>query len=140
MLPVIAAGARILALDSGLADLPIDEDFIGQNVDIAVTAGGREGVSAEINYRAAHLRPLSVVHVKAQAIGAETEISWIPRNLDDSETIDPAAQVEITWSAGLITTSDTAARLPIASGSGISVTFTPIDPVGGAGVSKTIIL
>ena len=140
MMPVIAAGARILALDSGLADLPIDEDFIGQNVDIAVTAGGREGVSAEINYRAEHLRPLSVVHVKAQAIGAETEISWIPRNLDDSETIDPAAQVEITWSAGLITTSDTAARLPIASGSGISVTFTPIDPVGGAGVSKTIIL
>ena len=138
MMPLIPAGARIVALDAGLADLRIDADYIEQNVDIAVTAGGREGVSAEINYRAAHLRPLSVVHLKAKAIGDETKLSWIPRNLDDAESLNPAAQVEISWSDGTIITTETSVQLPILPGAGASVTLTPIDPLGGRGLSKTI--
>lgn len=140
MMPVIPSGARVVTLDAGLANLPIDADFIGQNVDINVSAGGREGVSAQLTYTAAHLRPLSVVHVKAKAFGDETELSWIPRNLDNVEAADPNAQIEIRWADGAVTVVGTSARLPIALGLGISVTLTPFSLIGGAGQSKTIIV
>ena len=140
MMPVIPAGARIVALDTGLANLPIDEDFIGQDLEIAVTAGGRSGVAGQVNYRAAHLRPLSIVHLNSEAVGEETRLSWIPRNLNNAESLNPAAQVEITWPGGAITTSERAAQLPITSGSGTWVTLTPIDPIGGAGAPKTILV
>ena len=140
MMPVIPAGARIVALDTGLANLPIDEDFIGQDLEIAVTAGGRSGVAGQVNYRAAHLRPLSIVHLNSEAVGEETRLSWIPRNLNNAESPDPATQVEISWPGGAITTSESAAQLPITSGSGTLVTLTPIDPIGGAGAPKTILI
>jgi len=140
MIPIIPAGARVVALDAGVANLPIDEDFIGQELDIAVNAGGREGVAGQIDYRGAHLRPLSVVHLKSEAIGEEMELSWIPRNFDNAESVDPDAEVEISWAAERITVNGATARIPLASGSGTVVTLTPIDPIGGAGAPKTILV
>jgi len=66
------------------------------------------------------------VHVKAKAFGDETELSWIPRNLDNMEAADPNAQIEIRWTDGAMTVVGTSARLPIALGLGTSVTLTPL--------------
>ena len=88
--------------------------------------------------RAAHLRPLSVSHLSAKSIGLETELSWIPRNLDDADGVDPTAQVQIRWGGGEMTVSGTQAILPIEGGSNTPVTLTPMDPIGGAGLSKVI--
>jgi len=138
MAEVIPAGARIVKLDDGLGTLRIDEDFIGEILDISVSSAGRAGVSAMHPYRATHLRPLSVVHVQVTPLGEQTQLNWIPRNLDNSDKIDPDAEVQITWPGGELQTSGTQALLPIQSGSNTPVTITPIDPIGGTGASKVI--
>ena len=84
------------------------------------------------------LRPLSVVHVSAKPLGETTELSWIPRNLNNSDEIDPAAEIEIRWPEGAIFASGTSAILPVQTGSDTLVTLTPIDPMGGFGKSATI--
>jgi len=138
MIGVILAGARIIKLDSGLGTLRIDEDFIGEVLDISVSSVGRAGVSASHQYRAVHLRPLSVVHVQATPLGEQTQLNWIPRNLDNSDKIEPDSQVQITWPDGDLTVNGTQAVLPIQSGSNTPVTITPMDPIGGEGTSKVI--
>ena len=138
MVPAIAAGARVVALDAGVADLPVDEDYIGQTLEIAVSSAGRSGVSAEIAYEAAHLTPLSLVHITAAAAGAATQLSWIPRNLDNAEAVDETAQVDIEWPDGAIIATGTTAQIPVTAGSNTPVTLTPIDPIGGSGTSKVI--
>lgn len=138
MAEVISSGARVVKLDVGLGTLAVDADFIGEDIEIAVSAAGRSGVSAINTYRAAHLRPLSVSHLSAKPIGSETELKWIPRNLDDANDIDANAQVQILWDEGEMTVSGTQAVLPIEGGSNTPVTLTPIDPIGGAGLSKVI--
>ena len=97
-------------------------------------------MAAEHRYSAAHLRPLSIVHISAEAVGNETKISWIPRKLDGSDDVDPSAQVEISWPGGVELATGTSARLPIAAGSDTLVSFRPTDPVGGDGLVKTILV
>jgi hypothetical protein len=138
MIEVIPAGARVFKLDDGLGTLRIDEDFIGDVLDISVSSAGRAGVAATHQYRAVHLRPLSVVHMKVKPVGEQTQLNWIPRNLDNSDKIDPDTQVQITWPGGELLVSGTQALLPIQSGSDTPVTLTPIDPIGGQGASKVI--
>ena len=138
MVEIIPAGARIVKLDDGLTPLPIDPDFIGETLKVEVHSSGRAGVSATHQYRANHLRPLSVVHVQVTPVGEQTQLNWIPRNLDNSNKIDPDAQVQITWPGGELQASGTQALLPIQSGSNTPVTITPIDPIGGEGASKVI--
>ena len=138
MMSGVTAGARILALDAGLVNLPIDQDFIGQSVEISVKAGGRHGVSADLNYAAADLTPLSLAHITSKAIGAETEISWIPRNLTDAEAVEPSLEVEITWAGGTKTVAGRTAIIPISHGSGAEVTLTPINSEARRGASARI--
>jgi len=136
----VPMGARVVRWNNGLATLDVDSDYIGSDINIEVSAAGRSGVSADHSYAAAHLRPLSVVHVSAKAAGADTEISWIPRNLDDAEGVDPAAQVEINWPGGSIMATGTSAILPIAPGSNTRVTLKSSDPFGGFGLEKIILV
>jgi hypothetical protein len=138
MIDVIPAGARVVALDAGLVDLPIDVDFVGQTLDIAVSSGGRSGVSGQLAYEAAHLRPLSVAHISAEAVGAETQISWFLRNLDNADDVDASAQVDVEWPDGAILVTGTSALIPVEMGANIPVTLTPIHPIGGSGKAKTI--
>lgn len=138
MMDVIAAGARVVALDSGIANLPIDADYIGQTLEIAVSSAGRSGVSAQIEYDAAHLRPLSVTHITAQSVGPETQLNWVPRNSDNAEAIDVAQVVDIEWPDGAIIASGTSAQIPVVMGSNVPVTLTPLDAIGGSGAPKTI--
>ena len=138
MMENIPAGARVVALDDGLVDLPVGDDYIGQSLEIGVTSAGRSGVSAEITYGGADLRPLSVAHVHAKTAGANTQLTWIPRNLDDAEDVNAEAQLLISWPGGEMTTSDIFANIPVEIGSGVPVTLTPIDPIGGAGAPQTI--
>ena len=63
MMDEVAAGARVVVLDEGLSTLPINPDYIGEMIEISISAAGRSGVPAEHEYVAAHLRPLSVVHL-----------------------------------------------------------------------------
>ncbi|MEP4051468.1 MAG: hypothetical protein ABJN22_04410 [Litorimonas sp.] len=84
------------------------------------------------------MRPLSVVHVSAKPLGETTELSWIPRNLNNSDEIDAAAQIEIRLPEGAFFASGTSAILPVQTGSDTLVTLTPIDPMGGFGKSATI--
>ena len=138
MMAVIAPGARVIALDEGLADLSIDDDYIGQTIEITISAAGRPGVPASVDYHAAHLRPLSVVHISAKSEGAETDITWIPRNLDNTEYVDPAAEVLVSWPSGAMTVTGLVARIPVEMGSDTLVRLTPIDPIGGTGIEATI--
>lgn len=140
MVERISAGARVVKLDSGLATLPIDPDFIGGKLEIAVTAAGKIGVPAAQPYSAAHLRPLSLVHLKSQALGSETRLSWIPRILDTSDVVDLSAQIEIRWAGGRLIASGTEAVVPVESDSNTLMTLTPLDPIGGAGAPKTILI
>ncbi len=138
MMEVIPSGARVIVLDSGLGNLPIHPDYIGEDVKIAVSAAGRTGVSAQHRYAAAHLRPLSVSHISATGRGEETYISWIPRYLDGRDTIDPSARVDISWDGGTLTTTDTWATLPVTPGSGTEISIRPFDEVAGYGAAKSI--
>lgn len=140
MMTSVPAGARVVSLGGGLSSLAVHPDFIGGSIDISAAASGRSGVPADHLYKATHLRPLSVVHVSATPVGNETEISWIPRNLDNAEAVDPSAQVEITWPSGSITTAGTSALLPIGPGLNTLVTLRPIDPLGGFGAATTIVV
>ena len=68
MMDDVAVGARVVVLDEGLATLPINSDYIGENIEMAISAAGRSGVAAEYQYVAAHLRPLSVAHLSLSLI------------------------------------------------------------------------
>jgi len=138
MVEVIPAGARIVKLDNGLGTLRVDDDFIGEILDISVSSAGRAGVSAMHQYRATHLRPLSVVHVQVTRLGEQTQLNWISRNLDNSDKIDPDAQVKIGWPGGELLVLGTQVLLPIRSGANTPVTITPINAIGGEGASQVI--
>ena len=138
MMERVPAGARVVVLGKGLTSLSIHEDYIGEPVDIAVSAAGRAGVPAEHIYTAAHFKPLSVVHLSSMPAGENTELSWVPRNLDGSDAIDPSMQFEISWPSGTVTTTGPSAILPLVSGLGTEIILRPIDPLGGFGASKTI--
>ena len=140
MMKTVPVGARVVALGAGLSTLQIHPDYIGQGLEIMVSANGRSGVPAEHSYEAAHLRPLSVVHVKSRSIGETTEIIWIPRNLDGADEIDVSAQFELTWPDGGMTVSGRSAVLPVAAGSETEITIRPLDPIGGYGAAKTILI
>jgi len=135
---VIASGARILVLDAGLASLDISPDFIGQRIDVSAETAGRVGVSAAIDYQAAHLRPLSVVHLKANAAEGETRLSWIPRTLDDSGSVDPSALFRIMWPTGEKTVSGTTAQVPVMMGSDTLISVIPLHPLTLPGRSAEI--
>ena len=138
MMDEVAAGARVVVLDEGLSTLPINPDYIGEMIEISISAAGRSGVPAEHEYVAAHLRPLSVVHLSSKPVGEMTELSWVPRNLDGSDAVNPLAEFEISWPDGVNLTSGTSALLPIASGSMTLVSIRSSDSLGGFGVPKTI--
>jgi len=127
-----------VVLDEGVAALPIHSDFIGQRIEMAISAAGRSGLPAEHTYLAAHLRPLSIAHLTSKPVGDMTELSWVPRNLDNSDRVDPQAEFEISWPDGSIVTTGTSALLRITSGSMTLVSIRPSDPVGGFGATKTI--
>ena len=138
MMDEVAAGARVVVLDEGLVTLPINLDYIGESIDLAISAAGRSGVSAEHEYVAAHLRPLSVAHLSSKPVGEMTELRWVPRNLDGADEVDPQAEFEISWPDGAVLASGTSALLPINPGSIDLVSIRPSDPVGGFGAAKTI--
>lgn len=135
---VLSAGARVLALDTALATLPIHPDYVGAEVKVDVSAAARAGVAAQHLYMAAHLRPLSVVHLSAEAKGDGIELSWIPRNLDGREILDPAAEFEISWPGGSLIAAGTTALLPVSKGSGLIIRIRPISDIAGFGMAKTI--
>ena len=138
MMDEVAAGARVVVLNEGLATLPINLDYLGENIELGISAAGRSGVSAEHEYVAAHLRPLSVAHLSSKPVGDMTELRWVPRNLDGADEVDPQAEFEISWPDGEIRTAGTSALLPINPGSIDLVSIRPSDPVGGFGAAKTI--
>lgn len=138
MVERILPGARIVNLDEGLGTLLIDPDFIDSEIQVNVSAAGRSGVSASHIYKAAHLKPLSVVHVTSQPVESGTQLRWTPRNRDSSDAIDPLLILQISWAEGEIFATGAEAVIPIESGANTAVTLTPIDPIGGAGASKLI--
>ena len=137
MMDEIKAGARVVVLYEGLGTFTINSDYIGETIEMAISAAGRSGVSAEHQYEAAHLRPLSVAHLSSKPVGAMTELSWVPRNLDGSDEVNPHAEFEISWPDGVSLTLGTSALLPIASGAMTLVSIRPSDPLGGFGAAKT---
>ena len=138
MMETVPAGSRVVVLDGGLAALSIDSDYIGEALEIAVNAAGRAGVAAQHSYSAAHLRPLSVVHVTAEPAGEGVRVSWIPRNLDGSDVVDDAAQAELTWPDGAVLVTGTSATLPVLPGSQTEISIRPFAPIGGFGRSVRI--
>jgi len=138
MMEEVAAGARVVALAEGLTTLPINPDYIGELIEISISAAGRSGVPAEQQYEAVHLRPLSAAHLSSKPVGDMTELSWVPRNLDGADEVNPQAEFQISWPEGVVLTAGTSAILPITSGAMTLVSIRPIDPVGGFGVPKTI--
>nr|WP_051279543.1 glycoside hydrolase/phage tail family protein [Hellea balneolensis] len=77
--PLIPAGARFIWLGAGWQDLPLPDSAVGETVAMMATAAGRESDVLEHLYKAAHLRPLSPVHVKFRETDDETQLSWIRR-------------------------------------------------------------
>ena len=140
MMAAVPAGARVIALDQGVQNIPLDEDFEGSNLLVGVTASGREGVSAEVTYGAAELSPLSLAHISSKADGAETELNWIPRNLDNSEAVDTNSKVEIRWPDGVKTVVGTSANIPVMPAQDTVVTLSPVDSNGRFGPPQTIIV
>ena len=138
MMEEVAAGARVVALAEGLTTLPINPDYIGELIEISISAAGRSGVPAEQQYEAVHLRPLSAAHLSSKPVGDMTELSWVPRNLDGADEVNPQAEFQISWPEGVVLTAGTSTILPITSGAMTLVSIRPIDPVGGFGVPKTI--
>lgn len=134
----LAAGARVVALDDGVADLDISSDYIGATINLSATSLGRPGVSARVSYAAAHLRPLSVVHLKAVQEGDGTRLTWIPRRLNGEDGIDPDAVFEIRWSNQQISVSSTSALVPIEAGENTLLSVTPIDNLAGRGRAAEI--
>ena len=127
-----------MVLNEGLATLPINLDYLGENIELAISAAGRSGVSAEHEYVAAHLRPLSVAHLSSKPVGEMTELRWVPRNLNGADEVDPQAEFEISWPDGAVLAAGTSALLPINPGSMDLVSIRPNDLVGGFGAAKTI--
>jgi len=89
-----------------------------------VSAAGRSGVAAEHIYSAAHLRPLSIAHLSAEPVEEGVKISWIPRNIDGNDALDPSAQFEINWPNGRRLTPEISEILPILPGSGTEISTT----------------
>ncbi|WP_427449929.1 baseplate multidomain protein megatron [Litorimonas sp. WD9-15] len=136
----VPAGARIIALDGGLATLPVEDDFLGQEVEVTIKAGGRSGVPATFTYRAAHRRPLSPVHLSVTAEGEMTRLDWIPRNRDESNEIDPNAVFRVKWETEEIDVAGISATLPILTGSGVKVSVAQLDTLTGEGPRAEIIV
>ncbi len=140
MVDVVPSGARVVALNSGLASLDVSPDYIGGSVDIAVQSSGRSGVSASLTYTAAHLRPLSVVHLYAAQEGDYTRVNWISRRLDGLDDIDPTASFEITWPEGAVIVTDNTAIIPVVYGLKTPVTVRPLHPLTSEGRAVEIIV
>ena len=79
MAAVTRAGARLVWLGQGLADLPIDDAFIGINITAEAIMAGRASDPVMASYAAAHLRPLSPVHGKISDHETGLELTWIRR-------------------------------------------------------------
>ena len=76
----LAAGARIVALAQGWADLAISTEHLDQTLSLESWANGRvANETVSITYKARHLRPLSPVHVKAVRQGDMLNLAWVRR-------------------------------------------------------------
>ncbi len=81
----IDAGAQVVILDKALVPLPLSNESAGREVLLHYQTGDRAMESLTTPYMAAHLRPLSPVHLRATPRGAHLEISWIRRGRVDSD-------------------------------------------------------
>jgi hypothetical protein len=69
-----------------VSTLPLSPDLIGETLKIETMSRGRESLPSQFIYGAAHLKPLSPVHLQLQKDGAELNISWIRRSRVDSDS------------------------------------------------------
>lgn len=76
----ISAGARIVWLGSGIESLSLSPDLIGETLDIEARAAGRDSLPSDFVYEAAHLKPLSPVHLKSERRNDTLHLSWIRRS------------------------------------------------------------
>lgn len=76
---VAQIGARIVKLSTGLENVPLLPDYIGQDISLLARTANRESDPFTFAYEGAHLRPLSPVHGKV-VMGDDTSyVSWIRR-------------------------------------------------------------
>lgn len=136
----IAAGARIVALDGGLATLPVQDDFLGQQIEVTVESGGRSGVPANLTYLASHGVSLSPVHLSATAEGEGVRVSWIPRNLDGADEVNPNALFRVRWDSEVVDVTGYSTSLPVLSGSDTAIAIAQVDPLTGEGPRAEIIV
>jgi len=76
----VSAGARIVWLGAGVETLSLSPDLIGESLEIEAFAAGRENLPSSFSYKAAHLKPLSPVHLQAKQDGTNLYVSWIRRS------------------------------------------------------------
>lgn len=89
----LPAGARCAYLGRGWENLPMDDDFTGQELTIDVSTHGRQpSAPAALVYRAAHLRPYAPCHLRARTENGQLDIGWVRRSRISGDA----------WSAGEI--------------------------------------
>lgn len=136
----VPAGARIIALDNGVENLPLSDDFFGQTVEIGIEAGGRSGVPIEHIYQAAHLKPLSPVHLRIEADEGQTRLSWVPRRGEGEEHIDENAVFRVNWLNEEVVVSGTSVALPFFIRAGIPVSVAEENSLTGRGPKAEILV
>ena len=77
---ILPAGARVVYLGRGWADIPISDELIGEMIEFHAAASGRADTETiSHSYQANHLRPLAPVHLKTVLSGDDFVVTWIRR-------------------------------------------------------------
>lgn len=77
MSPCIKSGARVVWLNQGVYDTPLNAELLQERVTFTCNVNGRVGDEAELTYIGRHLRPLSPVHLKTVQETSELTLHWI---------------------------------------------------------------
>jgi|GEM_PF-6038045 len=76
----IPSGAGVLWLGAGLADVESSAFEIGETISLTARSGGRAAEPLNHIYQGADLRPYAPAHLKAERVGDEINVSFIPRS------------------------------------------------------------
>jgi hypothetical protein len=98
----ISAGARVLWLGQGLADVQSAGLEIGESVEISASSGGRTAETLRHSYTGAELRPFAPAHMRVSRDAGEIVLSFIPRAVaqrkwSGTDAVDPTARYRVQW-------------------------------------------
>ncbi|WP_017930158.1 baseplate multidomain protein megatron [Robiginitomaculum antarcticum] len=82
----LAAGARLVILNDAAQPLALSNELAGTTVTLQVYTGDRAMQKIEVDYTAAHLKPLSPVYLRATETPGSLNISWLRRGRSGADS------------------------------------------------------